>query len=87
MDEIFKFVKGHRSEGIRVEFRIPELWPDGEEIICRVKSTKRMICRDFIITPVSFPYISEILEKAFDEIIHNTFVDDLRRFTEGANKE
>ena len=81
MEEIYKFLMAHKNEDLRVAFDIPNVWPDGKEIICRVMYGKKWLERDFILTPAEFPYISVILDKAYEEIMNNTYVGDLRRFS------
>lgn len=81
MDEIYSFLMEHKSENIRVAFDIPDIWPDSNSIMCRVTHGRRRLRRDFILTPAELPYISYILSKAYEEIMNNSYVDDLCRFS------
>lgn len=82
MEEIYAFLMAHKNEDLRVAFDIPSIWSDNGGIVCRVMYGKRWLERDFILTPAEFPYISDILNKVYEEIMNRTYVDDLRRFCE-----
>lgn len=84
MEKIYNFLMDCKKEkrDIRVMFDIPSVWPSDDTIVCRVRDYGLMRERNFILTPSEFPFISEILQKAYKEIIENTYVDDLRRFFE-----
>ena len=81
MDEIYQFLETHVNEDMRLSFDIPTIWPKENGIVCRMMHRKLNRRRDFILTPDEFPYLSAILNKAYKEIMNNTYIDDLHRFS------